>query len=73
MARYSPNPNPNPNPHWIFDGKVRPEKDGSKAAFMIPPYKSNHASTIEVLPDGTLAAAWFSGDWISFVRVVPSL
>ena len=24
-------------------------------------YKSNHASTIEVLPDGTLAAAWFSG------------
>ena len=28
---------------------------------MIPPYKSNHASTIEVLPDGTLAAAWFSG------------
>jgi len=28
---------------------------------MIPPYKSNHASTIEILPDGTLAAAWFSG------------
>lgn len=29
---------------------------------MIPPYKSNHASTLEVLPDGTLAAAWFSGE-----------
>ena len=28
---------------------------------MIPPYKSNHASTIEALPDGSLAAAWFSG------------
>jgi predicted neuraminidase len=29
---------------------------------MIPPYKSNHASTIEQLPDGTLAVAWFSGE-----------
>ena len=31
-------------------------------AYMIPPYKSNHASTIEVLSDGTLVAAWFSGE-----------
>ncbi len=29
---------------------------------MVPPYKSNHASTLEVLPDGTLALAWFSGE-----------
>merc|ERR1712196_493299 len=44
-----------------FDGVVRAQPDGSYAAYMIPPYQSNHASSIEVLPDGTLAAAWFSG------------
>merc|ERR1712086_1193045 len=44
-----------------FDGVVRPQADNSSAAYMIPPYKSNHASTIESLPDGTLTAAWFSG------------
>ena len=57
----SPPPSGPVEPAPVFDGKVRPEKDGSLSAFMIPPYKSNHASTIEVLPDGTLAAAWFSG------------
>eukprot|EP00054_Salpingoeca_dolichothecata_P005290 m.33998 g.33998 ORF g.33998 m.33998 type:complete len:367 (+) comp15360_c0_seq1:477-1577(+) len=45
-----------------FDGKIRTESDGSSSAYMIPPYKSNHASTIEQLPDGTLVAAWFSGE-----------
>ena len=45
-----------------YDGVVRPEPDGSQSAYMIPPYASNHASTIEQLPDGTLAAAWFSGE-----------
>lgn len=47
--------------HPAFDGVIRPEGDGSFSAYMIPPYASNHASTIEVLPDGRLAAAWFSG------------
>ncbi len=44
-----------------FDGVLRDAADGSTEAYMIPPYASNHASTLEVLPDGTLAAAWFSG------------
>lgn len=44
-----------------FDGVVRPDKDGTYSAYMIPPYETNHASTIEQLPDGTLLAAWFSG------------
>jgi predicted neuraminidase len=41
---------------------VRVQPDGTLAAFMIPPYKSNHASTLEQLPDGGLVAAWFSGE-----------
>lgn len=45
-----------------FDGLLRPNADGSTEAYMIPPYKSNHASTIEALPDGTLVGAWFSGE-----------
>lgn len=45
-----------------FDGKLRQAADGSVEAYMDPPYASNHASTLEVLPDGTLAAAWFSGE-----------
>ena len=28
---------------------------------MIPPFKSNHASFIELLPNGDLVLAWFSG------------
>jgi predicted neuraminidase len=56
----APSP-PAPSPPPAFDGIVRNQTDGSAAAYLIPPYKSNHASTIEVLPDGTLAAAWFSG------------
>lgn len=44
-----------------YDGKVRLGKNGAFEAYMRPPYASNHASTLEVLPDGTLAAAWFSG------------
>lgn len=45
-----------------FDGVVRPESDGSFSAYMIPPDKVSHASTIELLPDGQLAAAWFAGE-----------
>ena len=29
---------------------------------MIPVAHTSHASTIEILPDGSLAAAWFSGE-----------
>ena len=45
-----------------FDGIVRNQSDGTQAAYLSPPYLSNHASTVEILPDGTLAVAWFSGD-----------
>ena len=48
-------------PEPQYDGMVRPQADGSAAAYMKPPYKSNHAATIEVLPDGSLVGAWFSG------------
>ena len=44
-----------------FDGVVRPQSDGSFVAYMDPPNIANHASTIEMLPDGTLLLAWFSG------------
>jgi len=44
-----------------FDGRVRPQADGSLAAYMDPPNAANHASSIEALPDGTLLLAWFSG------------
>jgi predicted neuraminidase len=44
-----------------FDGKIRPDSDGSFVAYMDPPNIANHASTIEMLPDGTLLLAWFSG------------
>ena len=46
----------------IFDGKIRTQEDGTRSAFLTPPFKSNHASTLEQLPDGSLALAWFSGE-----------
>jgi predicted neuraminidase len=61
-----PTPPPAPTPPApappAFDGVVRAQKDGTSAAYLIPPYKQNHASTIEQLPDGTIAVAWFSGE-----------
>eukprot|EP00729_Bicosta_minor_P012902 gene12902-3640_t len=44
----------------LFDGVVRPDPDGSSVALHkgIALYS---AITLEQLPDGTLAAAWFSG------------
>ena len=45
---------PTPSPP-AFDGVVRNGTDGT--AYLIPPYTCNH----EVLPDGTLCVAWFSG------------
>eukprot|EP00039_Didymoeca_costata_P000947 m.48256 g.48256 ORF g.48256 m.48256 type:complete len:373 (-) comp10560_c1_seq2:94-1212(-) len=72
-------PPPPPVPHPPFDGVVRPDSDGSMVAYMIPPYLSNHASTLEKLPDGTLVAAWFSGEKeeasgcaIVFSRLLPN-
>lgn len=47
--------------HPPYDGAVRQDPDGSYVAYMVPPYLSNHAVTLEQLPGGTLAAAWFSG------------
>ena len=44
-----------------MEGVVRPTGDGRKEAYMIPPYKSNHASFLELLPSGELVMAWFSG------------
>lgn len=44
-----------------YDGVVRPAGDGRYEAYMIPPYKSNHASFLELLPSGELLMAWFSG------------
>ena len=35
--------------------------DGRSDAYMIPPYKSNHASFLEITDAGTLFMAWFSG------------
>jgi hypothetical protein len=57
----SPAPTP-PGPPEQFDGVIRPAGDGSFEAHLIPPFKSNHAATIEQLPDGTLTLAWFSGE-----------
>jgi predicted neuraminidase len=53
-------PTPAPPPAH-FDGVIRDAGDGSFEAHLIPPFKSNHAATIEQLPDGTLTLAWFSG------------
>jgi predicted neuraminidase len=48
-------------PEPKFDGVIRPTGDGRNEAYMIPPYKTNHASFLELLPSGELVMAWFSG------------
>lgn len=57
----TPAPSP-PAPPEHFDGVIRPAGDGSFEAHLIPPFKSNHAATIEQVSDGTLTLAWFSGE-----------
>ena len=42
-------------------GTVRDVGGGRYDAYMIPPFKSNHASFLEVASGGTLVMAWFSG------------
>ena len=44
-----------------YDGKLRNATDGTIEAYMIPPFKSSHASFIEPCPNGDLVMAWFSG------------
>ena len=44
-----------------FDGVLRTSSDGSVYAFLNPPRGGNHAASIEVLPNGNLALAWFTG------------
>ena len=44
-----------------FDGVIRPSGNGTYQAYMVPPFKSNHASFLEILPSGELTLAWFSG------------
>jgi predicted neuraminidase len=44
-----------------LDGRVRAAADGSLYAYIVPPRGGNHAATVALLPDGSLAAAWFTG------------
>ena len=46
----------------VYDGVIRDEGDGLHAAYMVPAGNDNHAATIEQLPDGSLASAWFAGE-----------
>ncbi|CAF1029342.1 unnamed protein product [Adineta ricciae] len=46
----------------IFDGIIHRASDGTSYAYLAPPLKGNHASSIEKLtPSDTLAIAWFTG------------
>lgn len=47
----------------VFNGTVLPDPngDGTWMAYLPPPAVTNHASSIEQLPDGTLLLAWFTG------------
>lgn len=44
-----------------FDGILRDFGDGSSGAYLSPPKNGNHASSLELLHDGSLAVTWFSG------------
>ena len=46
----------------MFAGKIRETSDGRFKAYMIPPFKTNHASFLELLPNGDMLLAWFSGE-----------
>lgn len=50
----------------VYDGQIRDEGNGLHSAYMVLPNPpgggaDNHAATIEMLPDGSLLSAWFSG------------
>ena len=55
--------------HPSFDGRLRQNKDGALEAFLKPPFVSNHAATLELLPDGTLALAKRHGSTARFVDI----
>ena len=42
-------------------GKIRYAGDGRYKAYMVPPFAANHASFLELLPNGDMLLAWFSG------------
>lgn len=45
----------------VYDGQVRDEGGGLSSAYMVPYSSDNHAASLELLPDGSLIAAWFGG------------
>lgn len=49
------------DPTPAYDGVLRKGADGRMEAYMIPPFKSNHASFVVGLPSGERLIAWFSG------------
>eukprot|EP01013_Petalomonas_cantuscygni_P016383 TRINITY_DN3337_c0_g1_i1.p1 TRINITY_DN3337_c0_g1~~TRINITY_DN3337_c0_g1_i1.p1 ORF type:complete len:402 (+),score=63.27 TRINITY_DN3337_c0_g1_i1:74-1279(+) len=44
-----------------LDGRIRRSSKGFSYAYVVPPEGSNHASTIQTLPDGSVLLAWFTG------------
>ena len=57
-----------------FDGILRNATDGTMDAYMIPPFKSSHASFIQPCPTGDLVMTWFSGskEGVSGVSCMPA-
>ena len=49
------------SPLVVFAGKIRYAGDGRYKAYMVPPFEANHASFLELLPNGDMLLAWFSG------------
>jgi predicted neuraminidase len=45
----------------VSDGVVRSDADGRFDALLPPPFKTNHASMVEVNGKGSYTMAWFSG------------
>lgn len=64
-AKPGPSPGPpsppSPPAPEKYDGVLRANGKGRVDAYLPPPFKSNHASMVEQLPDGSLHMAWFSG------------
>eukprot|EP00013_Stygamoeba_regulata_P003730 CAMPEP_0177640960 /NCGR_PEP_ID=MMETSP0447-20121125/6819_1 /TAXON_ID=0 /ORGANISM="Stygamoeba regulata, Strain BSH-02190019" /LENGTH=409 /DNA_ID=CAMNT_0019143061 /DNA_START=1 /DNA_END=1230 /DNA_ORIENTATION=- len=45
----------------VYDGVIRQNPDGRMEAYLRPPFNNSHASFLEIMPDGSLALAYFSG------------
>ena len=50
-----------------FDGVLRVTADGRAEAYLKPPFTSNHASNLELLPNHDVLLAWHSGPRVPFV------